>query len=105
MSVWQTCRRRLALRMLELILLQFLVVVILPDNAVGTHDLPAVGAKRIVCGADDCGVAPSSGALPAVLDLFAIQLTTCAGDDSLAVSRHATSSVADVLQFTRRLRV
>ncbi len=105
MSVWQTCLRRVALRMLELILLQFLVVVILPDNAVGTQDLPAVRAKKVLCSAANCSVAPSSGESPAVLDLFALQLATCAGDYSLPMSRNAAGSAADVLQLSRRLRI
>ncbi|MBI3861003.1 MAG: hypothetical protein HY290_03825 [Planctomycetia bacterium] len=34
-------------RSLELIILQFLIVVILPNNDVGTPELPAVGAKVV----------------------------------------------------------
>lgn len=105
MSVWQLCPRKVAKRTLAFIALQFLVVVILPDNAVGTPDLPAVGAKKVACSADSCSVAPSHGEPAAPLDLFAFDLATRVGDHSLIVSRHAASCAADVLQLSRRLRI
>jgi hypothetical protein len=105
MPVWQHCLRRAAKRTLELIVLQFLVVVILPDNAVGTPDLPAVGAKKVACSADSSSVAPSHGEPAAPLDLFVFDLATCVGDLSLVESRPAASCAASVLQLSRRLRI
>jgi hypothetical protein len=93
------------MRTLELVVLQFLVVVILPDNAVGTPELPAVGARKVLCSANSYSIAPSHGEPPAVLDLFVLDVATCVGDYSLVVSRQAASSAADVLQFSRRLRI
>ena len=105
MPVWQLCLRRLAKRTLELIVLQFLVVVILPDNAVGTPELPAVGAKKVACSADSYSVASSHGEPAAPLDLFVFDLTTCIGDHPLVASRHAANYAARVLQLSRRLRI
>ena len=52
-------------RSLELLVLQFFVVVILPNNAVGTPDLPAVGAKKVI-GAQGRRLAqPAQGKPPA----------------------------------------
>jgi hypothetical protein len=105
MSVWQHCLRRAAKRTLELIVLQFLVVVILPDNAVGTQDLPAVGAKKVACRAASCSVAPSGGEPAALLDPIALDRTMCIGDHSLALSQHPANYAAEALQFSRRLRI
>jgi|SRR5579863_1177155 len=51
--------RRATLRSLELIILQFLVVVIMPNNEVGTPDLPAVGAKKVTTATGCRPVSPS----------------------------------------------
>jgi hypothetical protein len=105
MSVWQKCLRRTATRTLELIVLQFLVMVILPNNEVGTPELPAVGAKQVVCSADSCSVAPSTGELAAFVVQCGLDRTEYVGDCSLMASRNAAISAADVLQLSRRLRI
>lgn len=46
------------MRSLELIILQFFVVVIMPNNAVGTPDLPAVGAKKVAAATGSRPVVP-----------------------------------------------
>jgi hypothetical protein len=93
------------MRTLEFIVLQFLVVVILPDNAVGTPDLPAVGAKKVACSADSCSVAHSRGEPAAALGLFGPDLAICIGEHSLVESRPPASSAAGVLPLWRRLRI
>jgi hypothetical protein len=52
---------RASMQSLEFIILQFLVAVILPNNAVGTSDLPAVGAKKVVGGTGCQPVVSSKG--------------------------------------------
>lgn len=47
MTMIQKLIRHALRRPLELILLQFFVVVILPNSVVGTANLPAVNAKRV----------------------------------------------------------
>ena len=105
MSIWQHCLRRVAMRTLEFIVLQFLVVVILPDNAVGTPELPAVGAKKVACSADSCSVAPSPGEPATALNLFGFDLAICVSEHSLVESRSAAHSGTDALHLSRRLRI
>lgn len=103
-SVWQHCLRRVAMRTLELIVLQFLVIVILPNNAVGTAELPSVVAKRVQCSAGGCSVTTSKAKPAAFVFLFGHERTRYVGAHSLAL-RHAAISTADVLQLSRRLRI
>jgi|SRR5579863_2867887 len=105
MIVWKHRLRRAAIRALELVVLQFLVVVILPNNEVGTQELPAVGAVKVSCSAGNHSVAPAKDKLAASLVLFVHDCTTYVGDHPLVVSRQAAISAADVLQLSRRLRV
>jgi hypothetical protein len=90
---------------LELIALQFLVVVILPNNDVGTPELPAVGAKKVASSVDSCSVAPSTGEPAASLVLFGFDGAECVGEYTLVLSQQAAIPVADVLQFSRRLQI
>jgi hypothetical protein len=92
-------------RTLELVVLQFLVIVILPNNGVGTPELPAVGAASVRCSADGCSVAPSKGEPAAFIVLFGLESTEYVGEDSLVLSRHAANAPAHVLQLSRRLRI
>ncbi len=92
------------MRTLELIVLQFLVIVILPNNGIGTSELPAVGAKRVLCRAGNCSVASTTGTPGAVAVLFERDRTTHVGSRSL-VSRQAAIPAADILQLSRRLRI
>jgi hypothetical protein len=106
MSAWQHCLRKTAIRALELIILQFLVVVILPNNEVGTPELPAVGAAKVSCSAGNCSIAPAKDKLSASVVLFVHDCTTFVGDHSLVASRHAAITAADdILQLSRRLRI
>jgi hypothetical protein len=105
MSVWQQCLRRVAMRTLELIVLQFLVVVIVPNNQVGTPELPTVVAQRLHSSAASCSVAPSKGQPAAFAMLFGLESTEYVGQEFLALSRRAAISAADVLQLSRRLRI
>jgi hypothetical protein len=92
------------MRTLELIVLQFLVIVILPNNVVGTPELPTVLAKRVVCSSGNCSVASSKGKLAVFVVRFGHERTTCVGGRSLA-SRHASLLAADLLPLSRRLRI
>jgi hypothetical protein len=103
-SVWQNCLRIVAIRTLELIVLQFLVIVILPNNVVGTSELPTVVAKRVVCSSGNRSVAPSKGKRAAFVVLFGHERTIYVGGHSLS-SRHTAVPVADVLPLARRLRI
>jgi hypothetical protein len=105
MSDWQGCLRSAAMRSLELILLQFLVIVILPNNEVGTPELPAVGAKSVLCSEDGCSAAPAKDMPAACNLLFVHDCTTCVDDHCLLVSRQAAIPAADVLQLSQRLRI
>ena len=105
MSVWQHCLRSIAMRTLEIIVLQFFVVVILPNNEVGTQELPAVGARKVSCSAGNSSVAPDKDKPAASVVLFVHDCTTYVGDHSLVVSRLAAISAGDVLQLSRRLRI
>ena len=105
MSVRQYCLRRSAMRTLELVVLQFLVIVVLPNNGVGTPELPAVGAASVLCGAGSCSVAPSKGEPPAFAVLFGLESTQNVSEYVLVLSRHAAIAAADVLQLSRRLRI
>jgi hypothetical protein len=105
MSVRQYCLRRVAIRTLGLIVLQFFVIVILPNNEVGTPELPAVGAASVLCSAGSCSVAPCKGESAAFAMLFGLEGTEYVGQDSLVLSRHGAISAADVLQLSRRLRI
>jgi hypothetical protein len=93
------------MRTLGLIVLQFLVIVILPNNGVGTHELPAVGATSVRCSADGCSVAPSKGEPAAFVFLFGLESTEYVGEDVLVLSRRAAISAVDILQLSRRLRI
>jgi hypothetical protein len=92
------------MRTLELIVLQFLVIVILPNNEVGTQELPAVGANKVLCSAGNYSVAPSKGKPAAVAVLLGHEPTTYVVGHSL-VLRHAAIRAADVLQLVPRLRI
>ena len=104
MSVWQQCLRKVAMRTLEFIVLQFLVVVILPNNQVGTPELPTVVAQRLLCSARSCSDAPTKGKPAAFAIRLGHERTMYVGGHSLA-SRRAAISAADVLQLSRRLRI
>ena len=93
------------MRTLELVVLQFLVIVVLPNNGVGTPELPAVGAATVLCSAGSYSVSPSKGEPAAFLVLFGLESTEYVGKDSLELSWHAAISAADVLQLSRRLRI
>jgi hypothetical protein len=93
------------MRALEMVVLQFLVIVVLPNNGVGTPELPAVGATSVRCSADGCSTAPSKGEPATFVLLFRLESTEYVGEDFLVFSRHAAISAADVLQLSRRLRI
>jgi hypothetical protein len=103
MPVWQLRLARVAKQTLALMALQFLVVVILPDNAVGTSELPAVGVRKVVCSTDSGSVAPSGGQPAAVSNLLVHDLAICVGDHFLVESRRAQTRAADSLQLSKRL--
>ena len=92
------------LRMLEFVVLQFFVIVILPNNTVGTPQFPAVGVKSVLSSAVGCSSAPFKGESTAFVQ-FGLESTESGGEDCLVLLRHEVISVADILHVSRRLRI
>lgn len=105
MCVRQCSPRSATIRSLGLIVLQFFVIVILPNNVVGTSALPAVGAASVRCGADAWSIAPFKGEPAAIFVLIGLESPGYVGEHSLVFSRIAAFSAADTLQISRRLRI
>jgi hypothetical protein len=90
------------MRSLEFMIFQFLVAVILPNNPVGTSDLPAVGAQRIVV-AKGCHSVQSFKGKPAFeVDRCRPKCPWLAAPNLLASRPNSGRSV---LQSSRRLQI
>ena len=96
--------RRTTLRSLELIVLQFLVIVILPNNEVGTAELPAIIAKKIATATGSRAVLPSKVKRAPVVSKVRHEppqdICGRAAQLRLSVPPHAAA-----LQLSQRLRV
>src|SRR5262249_43201812 len=105
MSAWHVCLRNVATRTMAFIVFQFLVVVILPNSEVGTSELPAVGAKSVVCSAHGCLAARCNGEPTDFMVLPGIEGTESVARASPLLPVHVPISAINILQLSRRLRI
>ncbi len=105
MSAWQVRLRRGVMRTLAFIVFPFLVVVVLPNNEVGTSDLPAVGARSVLGNADGCSMTPSKGAPAVFVVALGLDGMEYVRQNALVLSPNPANPAADILQLSRRLRI
>ena len=92
------------LRSLELIVLQFLVIVILPNNDVGTSELPAISAQKVAAATGSRPVLPSQGKRAPVVAKVRHELPQGVGGRA-AQLRLPLPPHAAALQLSQRLRI